>query len=221
MIPVPAAEKRRKFNLQTFLSTINGGRTIAVFPHKRTIFAQGDAADSVFYIQKGKVKLIVVAHSGKEATIGILNKGDFFGEGCLTGQPNRMCSAVAMIDCEVMRIDKKSMMDVIHRERAFSDMFVAYLLTRNIRYQEDLVDQLFNSSEKRLARILLLLAHFGKDGKPEVAIPKISQETLAEMVGTTRGRVSFFMNRFRRLGLIRYNGELEVHSSLLNVVLHD
>jgi len=221
MIPVPAAEKRRKFNLQTFLSTINGGRTIAVFPNKRTIFAQGDAADSVFYIQKGKVKLIVVAHSGKEATIGILNKGDFFGEGCLTGQPNRMCSAVAMIDCEVMRIDKKSMMDVIHRERAFSDMFVAYLLTRNIRYQEDLVDQLFNSSEKRLARILLLLAHFGKDGKPEVAIPKISQETLAEMVGTTRGRVSFFMNRFRRLGLIRYNGELEVHSSLLNVVLHD
>jgi CRP/FNR family cyclic AMP-dependent transcriptional regulator len=221
MIPVPAAEKRRKFNLQTFLSTINGGRTIAVFPNKRTIFAQGDAADSVFYIQKGKVKLIVVAQSGKEATIGILNKGDFFGEGCLTEQPSRMCSAVAMIDCEVMRIDKKSMMDVIHRERAFSDMFVAYLLTRNIRYQEDLVDQLFNSSEKRLARILLLLAHFGKDGKPEVAIPKISQETLAEMVGTTRGRVSFFMNRFRRLGLIRYNGELEVHSSLLNVVLHD
>jgi CRP-like cAMP-binding protein len=221
MTPVPAAEKRRKFNLQTFLSAINGGRTIAVFPNKRTIFAQGDAADSVFYIQKGKVKLIVVAQNGKEATIGILNKGDFFGEGCLTGQPRRMCSAVAMIDCEVMRIDKKSMMDVIHRERAFSDMFVAYLLTRNIRYQEDLVDQLFNSSEKRLARILLLLAHFGKDGKPEVAIPKISQETLAEMVGTTRGRVSFFMNRFRRLGLIRYNGELEVHSSLLNVVLHD
>jgi CRP/FNR family cyclic AMP-dependent transcriptional regulator len=162
-----------------------------------------------------------VAQSGKEATIGILNKGDFFGEGCLTGQPSRMCSAIAITDCEVMRIDKKSMMDVIHRERSFSDMFVAYLLARNIRYQEDLVDQLFNSSEKRLARILLLLAHFGKDGKPEVAIPKISQETLAEMVGTTRGRVSFFMNRFRRLGLIRYNGELEVHSSLLNVVLHD
>jgi CRP/FNR family cyclic AMP-dependent transcriptional regulator len=221
MTPVPAAEKRRKFNLQTFLSTINGGRTIEGFPHKRTIFAQGDAADSVFYIQKGKVKLIVVAQSGKEATIGILNKGDFFGEGCLTGQPSRMCSAIAITDCEVMRIDKKSMMDVIHRERSFSDMFVAYLLARNIRYQEDLVDQLFNSSEKRLARILLLLAHFGKDGKPEVAIPKISQETLAEMVGTTRGRVSFFMNRFRRLGLIRYNGELEVHSSLLNVVLHD
>lgn len=221
MTPVAAAKERRKFDLQSFLSTIDGGRSIATFPDKRTIFAQGDAADSVFYIQKGKVKLIVVAQNGKEATIGILNKGDFFGEGCLTGQPSRMCSAVAMVDCEVMRIDKKSMMHVIHRERAFSDMFVAYLLTRNIRYQEDLVDQLFNSSEKRLARILLLLAHFGKDGKPEVAIPKISQETLAEMVGTTRGRVSFFMNRFRRLGLIRYNGELEVHSSLLNVVLHD
>src|SRR6204780_4496340 len=164
MIPVPAAEKRRKFNLQTFLSTINGGRTIAIFPNKRTIFAQGDAADSVFYIQKGKVKLIVVAQNGKEATIGILNKGDFFGEGCLTGQPRRMCSAAAMTDCTVMRIDKKSMMDVIHREPAFSNMFVAYLLTRNIRYEEDLVDQLFNSSEKRLARMLLMLAHFGKEG---------------------------------------------------------
>jgi CRP/FNR family transcriptional regulator, cyclic AMP receptor protein len=209
MTPVPAAEERRKFNLQTFLSTINGGRTIASFPNKQTIFAQGDAADSVFYIQKGKVKLIVVARNGKEATIGILNKGDFFGEGCLTGQPRRMCSAVAMIDCEVMRIDKKSMMDVIHRERAFSDMFVAYLLTRNIRYQEDLVDQLFNSSEKRLARILLLLAHFGKDGKPEVAIPKISQETLAEMVGTTRGRVSFFMNRFRKLASFAITASLK------------
>jgi CRP-like cAMP-binding protein len=174
-----------------------------------------------FVYSKGKVKLVVVAQNGKEATIGILNKGDFFGEGCLTGQPRRMCSAAAMTDCTVMRIDKKSMMDVIHRERAFSDMFVAYLLTRNIRYEEDLVDQLFNSSEKRLARVLLLLAHFGKDGKPEVAIPKISQETLAEMVGTTRSRVNFFMNRFRKLGFVRYNGELEVHSSLLNVVLHD
>jgi CRP/FNR family cyclic AMP-dependent transcriptional regulator len=162
-----------------------------------------------------------VAQNGKEATIGILSKGDFFGEGCLTGQPRRMCSAAAMTDCTAMRIDKKSMMDVIHRERAFSDMFVVYLLTRNIRYEEDLVDQLFNSSEKRLARVLLLLAHFGKDGKPEVAIPKISQETLAEMVGTTRSRVNFFMNRFRKLGFVRYNGELEVHSSLLNVVLHD
>jgi CRP/FNR family transcriptional regulator, cyclic AMP receptor protein len=221
MTPVAAAKKRSKFDLKTFLSTIDGGRTIAAVLKKQTIFAQGDAGDSVFHIQRGKVKLTVVATSGKEATIGILNEGDFFGEGCLTGQPRRMCSATAMTDCTVMRIDKKSMMEVIHRERAFSDMFVAYLLTRNIRYEEDLVDQLFNSSEKRLARVLLLLAQFGKDGKPEVAIPKISQETLAEMVGTTRSRVNFFMNRFRKLGFVRYNGELEVHSSLLNVVLHD
>ena len=219
--PVAAAKKRSKFDLKTFLSTIDGGRTILAVPKKQTIFAQGDMADSVFYLQKGKVKLAVVAKNGKEATIGILNEGDFFGEGCLTGQPRRMCSAAAMTDCTVMRIDKKSMMEVIHRERTFSDMFVAYLLTRNIRYEEDLVDQLFNSSEKRLARILLLLAHFGKDGKPEVAIPKISQETLAEMVGTTRGRVNFFMNRFRKLGFVRYNGGLEVHPSLLNIVLHD
>ena len=221
MTPVAAAKKRSKFDLKPFLSTIDGGRTIAATPRNQTNFAQGDLADSVFYKQRGKVKLTVVATSGKEATIGILNEGDFFGEGCLTGQPRRMCSATAMTDCTVMRIDKKSMMNVIHRERAFSDMFVAYLLTRNIRYEEDLVDQLFNSSEKRLARVLLLLAQFGKDGKPEVAIPKISQETLAEMVGTTRSRVNFFMNRFRKLGFVRYNGELEVHSSLLSVVLHD
>jgi len=220
MTPV-LAKKQRKFDPKTFLSTIDGGRTIVTLPKKQMIFVQGDSSDSVFYIQKGKVRLTVVAKGGKEATIGILNDGDFFGEGCLTGQALRMCSANAMTDCTVMRIDKKSMIDVIHRERAFSDMFVAYLLTRNIRYEEDLVDQLFNSSEKRLARVLLLLAHFGKDGKPEVAIPKISQETLAEMVGTTRSRVNFFMNRFRRLGFIRYNGGLEVNSSLLNVVLHD
>jgi len=221
MTPVAAAKKRRKFDPKTFLSTIDWGRTIVTFPKKRTVFAQGDSADSVFYVQNGKVKLTVVATNGKEATIGILNEGDFFGEGCLTGQALRMSSVTAITDCTVMRINKKSMMEVIHRERAFSDMFVAYLLTRNIRYEEDLVDQLFNSSEKRLARVLLLLAHFGKEGKPEVAIPKISQETLAEMVGTTRGRVNFFMNRFRKLGFVRYNGELEVHSSLLSVVLHD
>jgi CRP/FNR family transcriptional regulator, cyclic AMP receptor protein len=169
--------------------------------------------------RKGKTHRCVEA--GKEATIGILNEGDFFGEGCLTGQPLRMCSATAMTDCSVMRIGKAYMMEVLHREHAFSDMFVAYLLTRNIRYEEDLVDQLFNSSEKRLARMLLLLAHFGKEGKHEIAIPRISQETLAEMVGTTRSRVSFFMNRFRKLGFVRYNGKLEIHSSLLNVVLHD
>ncbi len=216
-----AAKKLSKFDPQTFLSTIDRGRTIAAFPRKQTIFDQGDVSDAVFYIQTGKVKLTVLAKNGKEATIGILNDGDFFGEGCLVGQPIRMCSATAVVDCSLMRIDKKSMMEVIHREHAFSEMFVAYLLTRNIRYEEDLVDQLFNSSEKRLARILLLLAHFGKDGTPEVAIPKISQETLAEMVGTTRSRVNFFMNKFRKLGFLRYNGELEVHSSLLNVVLHD
>jgi CRP/FNR family cyclic AMP-dependent transcriptional regulator len=221
MASVASAKKRSKFDPQTFLSTIDGGRTIAAFPKRQTIFAQGDSSDAVFYIQEGKVKLTVLSSAGKEATIGILNEGDFFGEGCLAGQPLRMCSATAMTDCSLMRIDKKSMMEVIHRERAFSEMFVAYLLTRNIRYEEDLVDHLFNSSEKRLARILLLLAHFGKDGKPEVAIPKISQETLAEMVGTTRSRVNFFMNRFRKLGFVRYNGGLEIHSSLLNVVLHD
>jgi CRP/FNR family cyclic AMP-dependent transcriptional regulator len=221
MTPVAAVKKRSKFDLKTFLSTINGGRTIVAAPKKQAIFAQGDSSDAVFYIQQGKVKLTVVSKSGKEATIGILNEGDFFGEGCLAAQPLRMCTATAITDCTLMRIDKKSMMEVIHRQHSFSDMFVAYLLTRNIRYEEDLVDQLFNSSEKRLARILLLLAHFGKDGKPEVAIPKISQETLAEMVGTTRGRVNFFMNRFRKLGFVRYNGGLEIHPSLLNVVLHD
>ena len=223
MTPAATAKQRRKFDLQTFLSTIDGGRTIATFPDKRTIFVQGESSDAVFYIQKGKVRLTVVSQIGKEATIGILNEGDFFGEGCLTGQPLRLCSATAMTDCSVMKIDKKSMVEVLHREHTFSDMFVAYLLTRNIRYEEDLVDQLFNSSEKRLARILLLLAQFGKDGKPETVIPKMSQETLAEMIGTTRSRVSFFMNRFRKLGFIDYQAgdALQVHSSLLNIVLHD
>ena len=223
MTPIGAAKKLGKFNPKTFLSTIDGGRKVATFAEKKMIFAQGDSSDAVFYIQKGKVKLTVVSESGKEATIGILNEGSFFGESCLTGQPLRLCSATAMTDCTVMRIKKKSMMEVLHREHAFSDMFVAYLLTRNIRYEEDLVDQLFNSSEKRLARVLLLLAHFGKDGKPESVIPKISQEVLAEMVGTTRSRVSFFMNRFRKLGFIDYRGgdALQVHSSLLNIVLHD
>jgi CRP/FNR family cyclic AMP-dependent transcriptional regulator len=222
MTPVVSATKRRKFDPKTFLSTIDGGRKIVEFGKKKTIFVQGGSSDAVFYIEEGKVKLTVVSELGKEATLGILNEGDFFGEGCLTGQKLRLCSATALTDCTVMRIEKKAMIEVLHREHAFSDIFVAYLLARSIRHEEDLVDQLFNSSEKRLARVLLLLAQFGKDGKPEVAIPKISQETLAEMVGTTRSRVSFFMNRFRRLGLIDYNtGALEVHSSLLNVVLHD
>ncbi|MFZ0307326.1 MAG: Crp/Fnr family transcriptional regulator [Candidatus Sulfotelmatobacter sp.] len=220
----PAVTARNlKFDPKTFLSTINGGRKIEAFSKKQTIFAQGDSSDAVFYIRKGEVRLTVVSKTGKEATIGILNEGNFFGESCLTGQSLRLCSATAMTDCSVMKIDKKSMIEVLHREHAFSDMFVAYLLTRNIRYEEDLVDQLFNSSEKRLARILLLLSHFGKDGKPETLIPKVSQETLAEMIGTTRSRVSFFMNRFRKLGFIDYHGgdELQVHSSLLNIVLHD
>ena len=223
MTPVVAAKKLSKFNPTAFLSTMDGGRKIATFSKTQTIFTQGASSDAVFYIQKGKVRLTVVSQSGKEATIGILNEGDFFGEGCLKGQPLRMCSATAMTDCSVMRIDKKSMIEVLHREHAFSDMFVAYLLTRNIRYEEDLVDQLFNSSEKRLARMLLLLAHFGKEGAAEIVIPKISQETLAEMVGTTRSRVSFFMNRFRKLGFIDYDGGsgFQVHSSLLNIVLHD
>jgi CRP/FNR family transcriptional regulator, cyclic AMP receptor protein len=213
------------FDPDTFLATIGAGRKMVSVPKKQTIFAQGDGADSVFYVQKGKVRLTVVSKAGKEATIAIVGERNFFGEGSLAGQIQRMGSAEAMTDCELLRVDKKAMMDALHREHAFSDMFVAYLLARNIRYEEDLVDQLFNSSEKRLARVLLLLAHFGKEGIPETVVPKISQETLAEMVGTTRSRVSFFMNRFRKMGFIEYaggvEGALQVHSSLLNVVLHD
>jgi CRP/FNR family cyclic AMP-dependent transcriptional regulator len=218
---IAAAKKRRDFDPNMFLATIGEGRRIVAFQKKQTVFAQGAAADAVFYVQSGKVKLTVVSDTGKEATIGILSEGDFFGEGCLAGQPLRMAAATALTDCTLLRIEKKAMMEVLHREHALSDLFVAYLLTRNIRYEEDLVDQLFNSSEKRLARILLLLAHFGKEGAPETVVPKISQETLAEMIGTTRSRVSFFMNRFRKLGFIDYNGGLQVHSSLLHVVLHD
>ena len=223
MPPVAASRKRIKFDPKTFLSTMNGGRKVSAFSKKQPIFAQGDSSDAVFYIRKGRVRLTVVSNTGKEATIGILNEGDFFGEGCLTGQTLRMSSATAMTDCSVMRIEKKSMVEVLHREQAFSDVFVAYLLTRNIRYEADLVDQLFNSSEQRLARILLLLAHFGKEGVHQTLIANITQETLAEMIGTTRSRVSFFMNRFRKLGFIDYHGadDLLVHSSLLNIVLHD
>ncbi len=214
--------KKRDFDPKEFLATIGDGRKVVAFPKKQTIFAQGDAADSVFYVQQGKVRLSVVSKVGKEASLGILSEGQFFGEGGLAGQPLRMGSATAMTDCELLRIDKKAMMLALHREHKFSDLFVTYLLARNIRYEEDLVDQLFNSSEKRLARILLLLAHFGKDGAPDTVIPKISQESLAEMIGTTRSRVSFFMNRFRTLGFVDYGGDgLQVHSSLLNIVLHD
>jgi CRP/FNR family transcriptional regulator, cyclic AMP receptor protein len=217
------AEKKSAFDPRKFLATIGEGRRVVDFPKKQTIFTQGDAADAIFYIQKGKIRLTVVSKTGKEATLGILSEGEFFGEGGLAGQRLRMGSATAMTDCELLQIDNKAMTLALHREHTFSDLFVAYLLARNIRYEEDLVDQLFNSSEKRLARILLLLARFGKEGAPETIIPKISQETLAEMIGTTRSRVSFFMNRFRELGFVDYDGGsgLQVHSSLLNVVLHD
>jgi CRP/FNR family transcriptional regulator, cyclic AMP receptor protein len=220
-----AVAKKRGFDPGTFLATIGEGRKTLTLAKKQGVFTQGDTADAVFYIQKGRVRLTVVSKTGKEATIGILGEGNFFGEGSLAGQALRMGSAAAMTDCQLLRIEKKAMMNALHREHAFSDMFVAYLLARNIRYEEDLVDQLFNSSEKRLARVLLMLAHFGKEGVPQTVVPKISQETLAEMVGTTRSRVSFFMNRFRKLGFIHYSGGaeggLQVHSSLLNVVLHD
>ena len=217
------AKARCSFDPITFLATLGEGREVVIFTEKQTIFTQGDAADAVFYIQKGKVRLTVLSSNGKEATLGLLSAGDFFGEGGLGGQPLRMGSANAMTGCELLRIDKKAMMLALHREHTFSDLFVAYLLARNIRYEEDLVDQLFNSSEKRLARILLLLAHFGKEGTPETVVPKINQETLAEMVGTTRSRVNFFMNRFRKLGFIDYDigRGLQVHSSLLNIILHD
>ena len=223
MTRVAGSKTQKQFDTKTFLTIINGGRRILTFRKKQTIFTQGDSSDAVFYIQKGKVRLTVVAKSGKEATIGILKEGDFFGEGCLTGQTLRLCSANAMSDCAVMRIEKKTMLKVLHEEHAMSDMFVAYLLTRSLQYEADLVDQLFNSSEKRLARMLLILAHFGKEEEAKAIVPEISQETLAEMVGTTRPRINFFMNRFRKLGLVDYKGRsaLKVHSSLLNVIIHE
>ena len=223
MATAATSKKKLDFDPRKFLATIGEGRKVVAVPKKQTIFAQGAPADAVFFIQEGKVRLTVVSKIGKEATLGMLSEGAFFGEGALAGQALRMGSATALTDCELLRIDKKAMMLALHQQHAFSDLFVAYLLARNIRYEEDLVDQLFNSSEKRLARILLLLAHFGKEGVPQTVIPKISQETLAEMIGTTRSRVSFFMNRFRTLGFVEYDGGsgLQVHSSLLNVVLHD
>jgi CRP/FNR family transcriptional regulator, cyclic AMP receptor protein len=217
------AQKRKRFDPKTFLSVIDGGRELVSFAKKKTIFLQGDAADSVFYIHKGKVQLTVTSKIGKEAVIGLLKEGAFLGENCLTGEPLRLCSASALTDCSLMRIEKNVMIKTLHEEPALSEIFVAYLLARNIQYQTDLVDQLFNSSEKRLARILLMLSHLGKEGAPETVVPKISQETLAEMVGTTRSRVNFFMNKFRKMGFIDYDrgGKMQVHSSLLNVVPHD
>jgi CRP-like cAMP-binding protein len=214
--------QKKPFDVEGFLNTNGLGRHIVELEKNDVIFSQGDLADSVFYIQKGKVKLTVVSKLGKEATIALLGAGDFVGEECVAAiQPQRIATATALLPVTIQRIDRTEMLRVLSKEKAFSEVFVCYLLTRNLRIQEDLIDQLFNSSEKRLARALLLFARFGKEGTPETVIPKISQETLAEMIGTTRSRVSFFMNRFRKLGFIEYNGELTVHSSLLNVILHD
>jgi CRP-like cAMP-binding protein len=210
------------FDPESFLATTGVGRKLMNLAKKEVLFTQGDPANTIFYVRKGRLKLTVVSERGKEATIALLGAGEFVGESCIAAaQPLRQASAAAITDCEVLRIARKDMLRVLHEQHAFSDVFVSFLLARNARIQEDLVDQLFNSSEKRLARILLLLAQFGKEGKPEKVIPKISQETLADMIGTTRSRVSFFMNRFRKLGFIKYNGSMEIHSSLLNVILHD
>ena len=209
------------FDPKAFLGKADVGRSISKYQKDQIVFSQGDLADSVFYIQHGKVKVTVISEQGKEAVVAIQGPDEFCGEGCLAGQPRRMATASAMTDCEIMRLEKGAIIRVLHDEPAFSDMFVSHLLARTIRVEEDLVDQLFNSSEKRLARSLLILANFGKEGRPEPIIAKVSQETLAEMIGTTRSRVSQFMNKFRKLGFITYNGTMEVHSSLLSVVLHD
>jgi CRP/FNR family transcriptional regulator, cyclic AMP receptor protein len=210
------------FDPKLFLAKVGEGRSIGKYRKDQIVFSQGDPADAVFYIQKGKAKVTVVSEQGKEAVVAILGPSDFFGEGCLAGQPRRMATVSTMADGLFMRLEKASVVRVIHDEPAFSELFIAHLLARTIRVEEDLIDQLFNSSEKRLARMLLLLASFGKEGRPEPIIANVSQETLAEMIGTTRSRVSFFMNKFRKLGFIHYNGGgLEVHSSLLNVILHD
>jgi CRP/FNR family cyclic AMP-dependent transcriptional regulator len=220
---ITKTEKVPAFSPHIFLSTIGKGRARESFSKKKIIFAQGDSRDGLFFVQSGKVRLSVVSESGREATLGILGEGDFFGEGGLAGQPLRMSSATALTDCVLLHIERKAMMQAMNLEPKLSAMFLKYLLKRNIRYQDDLVDQLFNSSEKRLARVLLLMAHFGKEGVSEMSVPRLSQETLAEMVGTTRSRVSFFMNRFRELGFIKYDtgDKLHVHSTLLNVLLHD
>ena len=215
------ARRKKPFDPRVFLTTVDGGRTITKYRPNQVVFAQGDPADSLFFIDDGKVKITVVSDQGKEAVLAILANGDFFGEGCLTGQPRRLARAAAMSDSVIMRIDTATIIRVLHEEPKFSELFMSYLLTRKARVEADLVDQLFNSSEKRLARLLLLMANFGKEGKPERVIAKLSQETMAEMVGTTRSRVNVFMNKFRKLGFVDYNGDIKVHSALLNVVLHD
>jgi CRP/FNR family cyclic AMP-dependent transcriptional regulator len=223
MAKADVLRKRPKpaFDAKKFLAKVGAGKTISEYLDGQAVFSQGEIADAVFYIQKGKVKLTVTSERGKEAVVGILEHGQFFGEGCLNGHPLRVTTAEAVDECLITRIGKTAMIAIMHDEPDFSEMFMAYLLTRNSRIEEDLIDQLFNSSEKRLARLLLLLANFGKEGTPEPIVGKFSQETLAEMIGTTRSRVSFFMNKFRKLGYIQYNGKLEIHNSLLNVVLYD
>lgn len=217
------AKKARivRFDPKVFLATVNGGRTLANYRKNRVIFSQGDRADSVFFLREGKVKIVVTSDQGKEAVVAVVGPNEFFGEGCLIGQQLRLATATPMTECTAMRLKKAEMIRMLHAEPSFAEMFTAHLLTRNSRVEADLVDQLFNSSEKRLARTLLLLANFGKEGRPEPVATQISQETLADMIGTTRPRVSFFMNKFRKLGFIDYNGELQVHSSLLSVVLRD
>jgi CRP/FNR family cyclic AMP-dependent transcriptional regulator len=217
---VPRA-KAPLFNVEKFLNSTNGGSHVSNYGNDQKVFSQGDPADAVFYIQEGRVKLSIVSERGKEAVVALHSKGEFFGEGCLTAQPLRLATAATMTDCVITRLEKAVIVRVLHDEPEFSERFMAHLLARNARVEEDLVDQLFNSSEKRLARVLLLMANFGKEGRTEPVIGKISQETLAEIVGTTRSRVSAFMNKFRKLGFIEYNGVLKVHNSLLNVVLYD
>jgi CRP/FNR family transcriptional regulator, cyclic AMP receptor protein len=219
--PRPAPAAPAPFDPDAFLARVGEGRAIREYRKNEVVFAQGDKAEAVFYLQKGKVKLTVLSHHGKEAVVALLGEGEFFGEGCLVAQPLRMATATALIPCTVLRLEKAAMLRVLHAEPTFAARFITHLLARNIRIEADLVDQLFNSAEKRLARVLLLLANFGKEGKPEALIPKVSQETLAGMIGTTRSRVSAFMNKFRQLGFIDYNDGLEVHSALLNVILHD
>jgi CRP/FNR family transcriptional regulator, cyclic AMP receptor protein len=214
-------KRKQRFVLDSFLSQADGGSTKTNYRKNETIFRQGDSADAVFYIMEGACKVTVVSEKGKEAVVALHEKGDFFGEGCLTGQPRRIATVTAIKESKIMRLDKAAMVRALHDQPKFSELFMSHLLARNVRVEADLVDQLFNSSEKRLARLLLLMANFGKEGRPEPVIAKVSQETLAEMIGTTRSRVSFFMNRFRKLGFIDYNGGLEVHSSLLNMVLHE
>ncbi|WP_439614260.1 Crp/Fnr family transcriptional regulator [Reyranella sp.] len=216
-----AQKASERFDPKAFLATVSQGRTVALHRKNGVIFRQAMPADAVFYVMRGRVKMVVTSKQGKEAVVGIMGPGEFFGEGCLIGQPLRLATAKSMVDCEVMRVGKTEMIRVLHEEPSFGELFMKHLLTRNSRVEEDLVDQLFNSSEKRLARTLLLLANFGKDGGPQPIATKISQETLAEIIGTTRPRVSHFMNKFRKLGFIEYNGHLQVHSSLLSVLLEE